>query len=92
MKKCFPLLCILLLLLWTSEAGLIHNRKNNNDDTVETLLAVGLIAKALSDIEKEPVEKQCPPQSPKLCMCPYTPRRYMLSKKRIIKMTIVSFF
>ncbi|GIY67400.1 hypothetical protein CDAR_424621 [Caerostris darwini] len=81
-SKCFPLLCILLLLLWTSEAGLIHNRKKNNDDTVETLLAVGLIAKALSDIEKEPVEKQCPPPITKIVHVPvHSEKIYVVKEK-----------
>ncbi|GFY61633.1 uncharacterized protein TNIN_205811 [Trichonephila inaurata madagascariensis] len=67
-----------------SNAGLIKNRNRGNDDGVETLLAVGLIAKALSDIEKEPEPNHCPPPITKIVHVPvYKEKIYVVKEKDI---------
>ncbi|GFT38238.1 uncharacterized protein NPIL_617231, partial [Nephila pilipes] len=78
------LLFIALLLALGSDAGLIKHRNRDNNDGVETLLAVGLIAKALSDIEKEPEPNQCPPPITKIVHVPvYKEKIYVVKEKDI---------
>ncbi|XP_035209714.1 uncharacterized protein LOC118184182 [Stegodyphus dumicola] len=66
MKRAYVLwilaLSTLTILEWNgSSAGILGHHKRGNDEAVETLLAVGIIAKALADNETPPPENHCPP-------------------------------
>ncbi|GBM47876.1 hypothetical protein AVEN_75303-1 [Araneus ventricosus] len=81
-RKYFALLCLLLMChSWTADTGILKGRnKGNSDDGVETLLAVGLIAKALSDIE-QPSSTQCPPPVTKVIHVPvHTEKIYVVKE------------
>ncbi|KAG8195338.1 hypothetical protein JTE90_001358 [Oedothorax gibbosus] len=80
----FTYLLVLFCVLPFAESGIlkIQNHGRHDEEAVQTLLAVGLIAKALSDMESK--QPKCPPQVTKVIHVPmhhHTEKVYVVKEK-----------
>ncbi|XP_015904249.2 uncharacterized protein [Parasteatoda tepidariorum] len=62
------------------DAGILKSRRRENE-AMETLLAVGLLAKALSDADDKPSENHCPPMMTKYIHVPVYTERIIFLKE-----------